>query len=92
MIYVHSLVWELSNVVITCELTGSGDSESIHRDEREQPEVNMRICEPRMQPRTRPMLGKMNGFWDYQTTASGGILFSFLKSESTFLEACINSE
>ena len=33
MIYVHSLIWELYNGVITCELTGSGDSKAIHRDE-----------------------------------------------------------
>ena len=92
MILVRSLIWELSNVEITCELTYSGDSESIHRDEREQPEVNMRICEPRMQPGTRPVLGKMNGFWDYQTKASGGTLFFFLCSKSLFLEVCTNSE
>ena len=92
MIYVHSLIWELSNVQITCELTYSGDSESIHREEREQPEVNMRICEPRMQPRTRPVLGKMTGFRGYQTMEFGGKLFFFLNSESAFLESCINSE
>ena len=71
---------------------GSGDGEAMNRDESEEPEVNTRIWTPRTPPRTRPVLGKMNGFWDYQTTASGGILFSFLKSESTFLEVCINSE
>ena len=43
MIYVHNLIWELSSVEITCELTGSGESDSIHRDEREQPEVNTRM-------------------------------------------------
>ena len=37
MIYEHSLVWELSNLEITRELTGLGESESIHRDEKEQP-------------------------------------------------------
>ena len=26
MIYVHNLIWELSSVEITCELTGSGES------------------------------------------------------------------
>ena len=43
MIYVHSLIWELSNVEVTREVKGSGESESIHRDEREQSEVNVRI-------------------------------------------------
>ena len=43
MIYEHSLVWELSNLEITRELTGLGESKSIHRDEREQAEVNVRI-------------------------------------------------
>ena len=43
MIYVHSLIWELSSVEITRELTGSGESELVHRDEREQSEVNVRI-------------------------------------------------
>ena len=43
MIYVHNLIWELSSVEITRELTGSGESDSIHRDEREQPEVNTRM-------------------------------------------------
>ena len=33
MIYVHSLIWELSNLEIKCELTGSGDSEAMNRDE-----------------------------------------------------------
>ena len=36
MLLVHSLIWELSNVEVTRELEGSGESESIHRDEREQ--------------------------------------------------------
>ena len=31
---------DVSNVKITCELAGSGESESIHRDEREQPGIN----------------------------------------------------
>ena len=44
MIHVHSLIWELSNLEITRELTrGLGESKSIHRDEREQAEVNVRI-------------------------------------------------
>ena len=43
MAYVHSLIWELSSVEIACELTGSGECRSIHRDEREQSEVNVRI-------------------------------------------------
>ena len=34
IILVHSLIWELSNVEVTRELEGSGESESIHRDER----------------------------------------------------------
>ena len=37
MIYVHSLIWGLSSAEIICELMGSGESKSIHRDEREQP-------------------------------------------------------
>ena len=34
----YSLIWDLSNtcIEIACELTGSGESESIHRDGREQ--------------------------------------------------------
>ena len=95
MIYVHSLIWELSNVEITCELTGSGESESIHRvirDEREQPGINMKSWEPRTPPRTRPVLGKITGFRVYQTGASGGKLSFFLNSESHFLEACTNGE
>ena len=92
MIYVHSLIWELSNVEITRELTGSGENESIHRDEREQPEVNTRIWVPKTPPRTRPVLGKMTGFRGYQTIASGGVLFFFLCSKSLFLEGCTNSE
>ena len=43
MILVHSLIWELSNVEVTREVKGSGESESIHRDEREQSEVNVWI-------------------------------------------------
>ena len=62
MIYVHNLIWELSSVEITCELTGSGESELIHRDGREQPEVNTRIWAPRAPPKTRPVLGKVTGF------------------------------
>ena len=58
MIYVHSLIWELSIAEITRELTGSGESESIYCDEREQPEVNTRIWVPKTPPRTRPVLGK----------------------------------
>ena len=92
MIYVHSLIWGLSSVEIACELTGSGECISIHRDEREQSEVNTRIWVPKTPPRTRPVLGKMIGFRGYQTRASGGIFFSFLNSESTFLEVCINDE
>ena len=34
MIYVHSLIWKLSNAEIISELTGSGESASIHRDEK----------------------------------------------------------
>ena len=79
MIYVHSLIWELSNVEITRELTGSGESESIHRDEMEQPEIIM-------------VLGKMTCFRGYQSKASGGKLFFFLCSNSIFLEGCINIE
>ena len=89
MIYVHS---ELSNLEIKCELTGSGESESIHRDEREQPEVNTRIWVPKTSPRTRPVLGTMTGFRGYQTKDSGGILFSLQFSESIPLEVCANSE
>ena len=95
MIYVHSLIWELPSVEITCELTGSGKSESIHRvirDEREQPGINMKSWEPRTPPRPRPALGKITGFRGYQTKVSGGKLFSFLKSNSSFLEVCINGE
>ena len=92
MIYVHSLIWELSNVEITCELTGSGESESIHRDEREEPEVKTRIWVPRTPPMTQSVLGKMTGFRGYQTRVSGGKLFSFLNSESIFLEICTNVE
>ena len=84
---------DISNVKITCELTGSGESESIHRDEREQPGINTKNWEPRTPPRPRPVLGKITGFRGYQTKASGGILFFFLLySNSTFLEGCINSE
>ena len=92
MLLVHSLIWELSNVEATRELKGSGESESIHRNEREQPEVNTKIWAPMTPPRTRPVFGKMIGFRGYQTKAFGSILFSFLNSESTFLEVCINSE
>ena len=92
MIYVHSPVWELSSVEITHELKGSGESESIHRDGREQPEVNTRIWAPRAPPRTRPVLGKVTGFRGYQTTVSGGAFFFFRNSESLFLKACTNGE
>ena len=92
MIYVHSLIWELPSVEITCELTGSGESESIHRDEREQPEVKTKTWAPRTLPRTRPVLGKMTGFRGYQTRSSGGTLFCFLYSNSAFLEVYINGE
>ena len=89
MIYVHS---PISNVKITCELTGSGESESIHRDEREQPGINTKNWEPRTPPRPRPVLGKITGFRGYQTKTSGGTLFFFLNSKSAFLEACTNGE
>ena len=92
MIYVHSLVWELCNVEIKRELTGSGESESIHRDEREQPGINTRNWEPRTPPRPRPVLGKITGFRGYQIKAFGGTLFFFLNSKSRFLEACTNGE
>ena len=92
MTYVHSLIWELSSVEITSELTYLGDSESIHRDEREQPKVTARIQASKTPPRTRPVLGKMTGFRGYQTGVSGGALFFFLTSESLFLEVCTNSE
>ena len=62
MIYVHSPVWELSSVEITCDLTGSGESESIHRYEREQPGINTKNWEPRTPPRPRLALGKITGF------------------------------
>ena len=90
MTYVHSLIWELSNVEITRKLTGSGDSELIQREQREQPEVNTRIWVPKTPPRTRPVLEKMTGFRGYQTIVFGGTLFSFLNSESLFLEECSN--
>ena len=83
---------DISNVKITCELTGSGESKSIHRDEREQPGINTKNLEPRTPPRPRPVLGKITVFRVYQTGASGGKLFFFLNSESAFLESCINSE
>ena len=92
MILVHSLIWELSNVEVTHELKGSGESESIHRDEMEQPEVNTKIWAPRTPPRTRPVLGKITGFRGYQRKVSGGTLFSFLNSNTTSLEVCINGE
>ena len=92
MIYVHSLIWELSNLEIKCELTGSGDGEAMNRDESEWPEVNTRISMPRTPPRTRPVLGKMTGFRGYQKTVSGGKLFFSLCSNSAFLEACTNGE
>ena len=92
MILVHSLIWELSNVEVTREVKGSGESESIHRDEREQSEVNTKNWEPRTPPRPRPVLGKITGFRGYQTRASGGKLFFFLCSKSLFLEVCTNSE
>ena len=79
-------------IEITRELTGSGESKSIHRDEREQPEVNTRIWVPKTPPRTRPVLGKMTGFLSYQTMEFGGTLFFFLYSDSVFLKGCINSE
>ena len=59
MIYVHSLVWELCNVEIKCELTDLGGRKSIHRDEREQPGINTKNWEPRTPPRPRPVLGKL---------------------------------
>ena len=92
MIYVHSLVWELTNVEITYQLTGSGESESIHREERKQPEANMRIWVLKTPPRPRPVLGKTTGFRGYQIIVFGGILFFFLNSGRPFLEACTNSE
>ena len=92
MIYVHSLIWELSNLEIKCELTGSGDGEAMNRDESERPEVNTRIWMPSTPPRTRPVLGKMTGFRGYHKKSSGGILHSFLNSELIFLEVCTNSE
>ena len=92
MIYVHSLIRELSNLEIKCELTGSGDSEAMNRDESERPEVNTRIWAPRTPPRTRLVLGKMTGFQGYQTRVSGGTLFFFRNSDSVFLKACINGE
>ena len=58
MIYVHSLIWELSNLEIKCKLTGSGDSEAMNRDESERPEVNVRISVPELPSRTIPVLGK----------------------------------
>ena len=91
MILVHSLICELSNVEVTREVKGSGESESIHRDEREQSEVNTRIWVPRT-PRTRPVLGRMIGFRGYQRNVSGGVLFFFLCSNSAFLKGCTNSE
>ena len=42
MVHVHTLIWELSDLEIKCELTGSGDSEAMNRDESERPEVNTR--------------------------------------------------
>ena len=83
---------DMSNVKIICELTGSGESESIHRDEGEQPGINTKSWEQRTPPRPRPVLGKMTGFRGYQTKASGGTLFFFLNSKSAFLEACTNGE
>ena len=83
---------DISNVKITCELTGSGESKSIHRDEREQSEVNTRIWAPRKLPKTRPEVEKMTGFRGYQKIVFGGALFFFLASESRFLEVCTNSE
>ena len=92
MLYVHSLIWKISNVEITRGLTGSGESESIHREERKQPEANTRIRVPKTPPRPRPVLGNITGFRGYQKIEFGGTLFSFLKSNSAFLEVCINSE
>ena len=92
MIYVHSLVWELSNVEITYQLTGSGESESIHREERKQPEANTRIWVLKTPPRPRPVLGKTTGFRGYQKIVFDGVLFFFLNSDIFFLEACTNSE
>ena len=92
MIYVHSLIWELSNLEIKCELTGSGDGEAMNRDESEWPEVNTRIWAPRTLPKTRPEVEKITGFRGYQTIVFGGALFFFLYSNSSFLEVCINSE
>ena len=83
---------DVSNVKITCKLAGSGESESIHRDEREQPEVNTRIWVPRTPPRTRPVLGKMTDFRSYHRIVSGGKLFSSLNSKLSSLEACTNGE
>ena len=54
----YSLVWELCNVEIKCELTDLGGRKSIHRDEREQPGINTKNWEPRTPPRPRPVLGK----------------------------------
>ena len=59
VIYVHSLILELSSIEIKCELTDSGESESIHRDEREQPGINTKNWEPRTPPRPRPVLGEL---------------------------------
>ena len=92
MIYVHSPIWELSNLEIKCELTGSGDSEAMNRDESERQEVNTRTWAPRTPPRTRPVLGKITGFRGYQTGVSGGTLFFFLNSELIFLEVSTNGE
>ena len=92
MINVHSLVRELSSVEITCELTDWGESESIHRDERQRPGVNTRIWALKTLSKTRLVLGKMTSFRRYQTRASGERLFFFLYANSIFLEGCTNSE
>ena len=80
-----------SNVEITCDLTGSGESESIHRDERE---AGSKYVDLGTKDATENSTGarKMAGFRGYQTIVSGGVLFFFLCSNSAFLEGRINSE
>ena len=92
MIHVHSLVWELSNVEITRELTGSGGSKSTHHDEKGT--AGSKYKDLSAKDAAEDSTGSRKDDWllFYQTILSGGTLFFFLNSDSDFLEGYTNSE
>ena len=92
MIYVHSLIWELSNLEIKCELTGSGDGEAMNRDESEWPEVNTRIWALRTPPRTRPVFGKNDLLPGLPDKSIRRYIVLLPEIRVAFSEACTNGE